>query len=1140
MNDRTRSFGDPVAVRVEFRERKLGVQFDSNAVVAVVSETAKRAGVRAGDRFWKIDGSEVVRPDYLYGADEMAADKRVVIAVQRCHKRPFIATFLRKERSNTCTTHDRSTSATTKMEQRVHDGDSRADRAISQPLFEYRRHVSPGGRRGGDSSKNANPYPRSQGGDGDTKICDPRQAVTKMLLAREVLTSSATGSSEDETRISPSKSAVTLYHADTTKIFSRLSKRRVRHPVVAVATARDLIVVATAAQTLIRWKKPVVSSPSETKRANKDEHFGQNEIPIPRGVWSRAKEPVRNVFVDPGGHHVLVSLMDGTCFYVHESSDVMIAIAAKKPIHLNCVVWDRFNGIESDTRQILLGTNDGRVLQGRFGRGVVSAKFGRRSSAVEMEDLCCTTRVEGEIWGLRMVRLVGSSTKRTSTRYVVLIATVVRSSSATRSVRLYQYVGGYSSLLDGPNFAAMFDYYKLRNVKECVDIPMPPDSTPAHFGDVAKKTCLAFQCCLSFRPLDAVSRYGGALWALSTGMGILSGAVRLRESKSGRVAKDDEEDVNLPKPGEKATSHHRLVPYSMTKSNCRYPLSLHLLERDQVLVLFSDRLELVRLEDGGVVRSLDLTKPTTATTTLLDRPVTRGGLLPVYFERDDAGGRDGDGFEDFDTILSHAWLSTEKSIYRVDVRLFPKVNVGATDDSSFMSWRIIFEKLASLSLGENPQDDTLYGKIEKICVDASAMYPRQSWIGYRAARTCRARLQMKLGNVEAAATLFGSAPPDVFEGEAMSKDVVDFEDRVSEFCDAIAISKGRETSLMNAPTSVVVVTRRRVVDPLGVTFSDDLTVAEVKSETERLCGVRVGQRVLAVDEEPVATLTQLRAAMKGRYTMSLLVSKSTKLPAPSNRASRALMAYVEHSLLARSKKTRRWRGEATSPEGDGDDDDDENNNNVSVPSTQHTLLATWLLELRLAALDAAIGREGSSYERDLRSSELASVVAEFWRALDPGTSIRALSDSFISAASLPASDREEAIGCFLEPLIVLAEHLNERHRVARLLISLRLDEHLSKWIVRMGRETQQRSQRLEALVYRTALSLASLNISTAVNTWIAILPLLDPVRLLAAIMRCVGLDRRSTPPRAAKNYVASSVALSEGIRFLEYCMNAYI
>ena len=580
------------AVEVLFRHRVLGIQFDTTAVIVSVSNVARREGVRVGDRFWKINGVEVVSQD---GIEE--SNLRVVEAVKKHPSRPLRVVFLRRKQK--LQEKECETGLNIQQQQEQQTKNPFSNTTISSEKKEKKNPFLSTTVTASSSSATTTTTVSSTLED---KLKEKRRhkkprtpLTTKRLYSIPMTLSEKKVGSETRTTKYISKSSI-----NTNIVFSRLRKRRVNHPIVSYSSGRDTLVLGTSALTLIRWREP-------GRDEDKKKQRGQNEIPVPRGLYSNTKERIHGVFVDPTGTHVILSLKDGSCFYLHDSTDLFVKLDHREPFVIHSVLWNRFAGTSRDSKNVLLGTQNGRVFQCRFGKGV--------SSRYDQKDTYCTakvkeiSRVEGIVCGLQLARLQRNET----TRYVLLVATTHRS-----SVRLAQFVGGHSSLLEGPNFAQMFEYYRRNNVTEFVDLPTPPDISQT------------FRCSLGLYPDD--SHGGSGVWALTTGIGALCGTFRT--------------DL-LPSPGEKATTSHQLVSYD--QNNGRSPTSIMpFLSGKYLLLAWPNQLELVRVRDGHVMETSSLEKFGANLDGI-------GGLMSVYRQK-------------HKSAIEHLWLCTDRHVIRAVVR----------------------------------------------------------------------------------------------------------------------------------------------------------------------------------------------------------------------------------------------------------------------------------------------------------------------------------------------------------------------------------------------------------------------------------------------------------------------------------------
>ena len=170
-----------------------------------------------------------------------------------------------------------------------------------------------------------------------------------------------------------------------------------------------------------------------------------------------------------------------------------------KPFVVHSVLWNRFAGTSTDSKDVLLGTRDGRVYRSRFGKGLSSRYDAKdKYSNSRLKEIA---RVEGIVCGLQLARLL-----RNDKTYVLLVATTICKPDIS-SVRLAQFVGGHSSLLEGKIMLRCLSTIVV-TTSRVVDLPTPPIN-------VMK----SFRCSLGFYPDDT----RGGVWALTTGMGALCG-----------------------------------------------------------------------------------------------------------------------------------------------------------------------------------------------------------------------------------------------------------------------------------------------------------------------------------------------------------------------------------------------------------------------------------------------------------------------------------------------------------------------------------------------------------------------------------------------------------------------------------------
>lgn len=84
-------------------------------------------------------------------------------------------------------------------------------------------------------------------------------------------------------------------------------------------------------------------------------------VPIPS-----SSDSIRHVFIDPTGHHVLLSSINGNLYHLHSSYSQVHLLPTRCFSHssfVTSVAWDRERGTEMSTKKILLGTSNGCIYE---------------------------------------------------------------------------------------------------------------------------------------------------------------------------------------------------------------------------------------------------------------------------------------------------------------------------------------------------------------------------------------------------------------------------------------------------------------------------------------------------------------------------------------------------------------------------------------------------------------------------------------------------------------------------------------------------------------------------------------------------------------------------------------------------------
>uniref|UniRef100_A0AAV1V4J9 Pep3/Vps18 beta-propeller domain-containing protein n=2 Tax=Peronospora matthiolae TaxID=2874970 RepID=A0AAV1V4J9_9STRA len=171
-----------------------------------------------------------------------------------------------------------------------------------------------------------------------------------------------------------------------------------------------------------------------------------------------------SVFIDPTGAHVLVSMENGSNFYLHTGSTRPKKLLKTQGMQFTSVAWDRQSGSPEASEPILIGTTSGAVFEAAFDGGKEKAV----TKAFQIANQGAIAGIAFEHWHLP------SGEKR---HYVMLTT----SASGKRPTRVFQFMSGGRG-----GFEAMFQEYtspdKLRFQE------MPGDMTTAELRFYVKQS----------------------------------------------------------------------------------------------------------------------------------------------------------------------------------------------------------------------------------------------------------------------------------------------------------------------------------------------------------------------------------------------------------------------------------------------------------------------------------------------------------------------------------------------------------------------------------------------------------------------------------------------------------------------------
>ncbi|RLN56931.1 hypothetical protein BBJ29_000880 [Phytophthora kernoviae] len=166
-----------------------------------------------------------------------------------------------------------------------------------------------------------------------------------------------------------------------------------------------------------------------------------------------------NVFIDPTGAHVLVSMENGSNFYLHTGSTRPKKIMKAQALQFTSVAWDRQSGSPENSELVLIGTDSGAVFEAEF-------EGGKERSFKKVYQISNQGPIAGvafEHWKLPSGDL----------RYYVMLTT---SASGKRPTRMFQFIGG------GPGgFETMFNEYTSPDRLRFQELPGDISTAELHF-----------------------------------------------------------------------------------------------------------------------------------------------------------------------------------------------------------------------------------------------------------------------------------------------------------------------------------------------------------------------------------------------------------------------------------------------------------------------------------------------------------------------------------------------------------------------------------------------------------------------------------------------------------------------------------
>lgn len=183
--------------------------------------------------------------------------------------------------------------------------------------------------------------------------------------------------------------------------------------IIDVAVCNNVMVVALEGNHV---KRINIANPSEL-----------DTVDIPK----RSEDQIDKVFLNPTGHHLLVSMKSGESFYLGRSNKKPRSLAKLKSHKIECIAWNKIQSTETTTGQILLGTAKGMICETEIDSEEKFLSMGAEKHMKVIFNVNENRTEEEAITGLHMEKFSGFEK-----RYVVMATTVSR---------LYQFVGDASN-----------------------------------------------------------------------------------------------------------------------------------------------------------------------------------------------------------------------------------------------------------------------------------------------------------------------------------------------------------------------------------------------------------------------------------------------------------------------------------------------------------------------------------------------------------------------------------------------------------------------------------------------------------------------------------------------------------------------
>ena len=317
--------------------------------------------------------------------------------------------------------------------------------------------------------------------------------------------------------------------------------------ILRVASSNNIVVIATNSNSVVRWKLLDSSKdPEEIEISNKSE------------------DAIENVFLDYDGHHCIISMKNGDCYYLHSKSTKAKKLSKVQGV-IECVAFDRHHVTEASTKSFLAGTSTGGIYEislDSSGKEKLNQLVHQLDLSIAISSIYFETVSQGESVADSVFQHNNSNSRSLAndTKYFVMYAT-------TLPTRMYHLIGG-------PTFQQLFADYTQSGMNSFTELP--GDIKRAELHCYSKKKNGRAQ---NFALMTGAGIYYGSMLGMSSGSENLVVEAHLMPYPESNNRGDTEYDHR----------HFSSKPISMSVSDYHF------------LILRGDRLQVVSTLNGELV-----------------------------------------------------------------------------------------------------------------------------------------------------------------------------------------------------------------------------------------------------------------------------------------------------------------------------------------------------------------------------------------------------------------------------------------------------------------------------------------------------------------------------------------------------------